>query len=707
MAAPRELDPVFAPNSIAVVGASRDPKSVGATIFANLINGGFPGPVFAINPKATEIQGKPCYPSFDALPAPVDLAVFCIPAASVTPTLAKAGERGAKAAVIISAGFAELGAEGKAREKELADTARAVGIAVIGPNCLGVINTSKNLNATFAKEPAKPGSIAFVSQSGAVAAAILDYAIERNIGFSVFASLGNKADVDEQAMLTYLANDPATKVIAVYTEHLSDAAGFINATRSLANGTPPKPVIVLKAGASTAGSKAAMSHTGAVAGSAEAYAVMFRQANAVVARSVEELLDFATVFTQNPIPSSRSLAVITNAGGPGILAADTAELSGLSLTGLPYETLSKLERVIPPTVRVGNPIDLLGDAGSDRYEQALATVMGDPSFGSVLTIVTPQTMTDSPGIARALVSAAKTYNKPVVASFMGSASMKEAHAILSEAGVSQNLFPETATRMLAAMASFATGMSRERGGPYPPVACADRATVDASLTRPLSGRTSVATHRALDVVSAYGIPVPSYQFITSVEQAADAAIAIGKPLAIKVVSADIVHKSDVGGVELGIDPKYAERVVRSMAARLAKKCPQARIEGYLLMEMVTLTGGTELIVGSKEEPGLGKLVLVGAGGIWVELYRDVSMRFLPLDKTDASDMIGECRIAKVLAGFRGSPPGDVRALTDVIGRVAALVTDHPEIVELDINPLVVFPEGKGVVAVDARIAVSA
>ena len=698
------LTALLAPRSVAVIGASREPGSVGYAILRNILDGEFRGPVYPVNPKATEILGVPCLHSVDELPEAVDLAVIVVGARLVPAILEACGRKGVKGAVVISAGFKEVGAEGAALETQVREVISRFNLPVIGPNCLGLLNTdpSVRLNATFAKEMPATGRIGFISQSGALCTAVLEYAKAEGIGFSKVISMGNKVDVDELDLLTALHNDPATRVILLYLEDLSDGKRFIEVVREITGEGPGrKPILAVKSGRTPEGAKAAGSHTGALAGRDEVYDAVFAQAGVLRVDSVDELFDYALGFAHQPLPKGRRVAIVTNAGGPGIMTTDACVRYGLEVARLEPKTIETIRPHVPPTAALQNPVDVIGDARHDRYEVALRAVLDDPNVDSAIVLATPQAMTNLADIAQVIAQVAKTSGKPVVASFMGVTDLSSGIKVLDAEQVPHYRFPEAAGRVLAAMARYAEWIQRPR-------TIVRTFTVDQQAAQAIVARVRQEGRRAMDQVESmellrlYGFPVLACEVARTAEEVGRRAAQIGFPVAMKILSPDILHKVDVGGVRLGVkNAQEAEQVFRDMLAKVAVQCPDARLDGVLLQQMVS--PGTETIIGMTRDRQFGPLVMFGLGGIYVEAYRDVTFRLAPIREFGAERMVRSIRAHKILEGFRGQPPADRLAVIECLERMSQLAVEIPEIAELDINPLIVYPHGQGAKVADARV----
>lgn len=695
------LDMFSNPGAVAVIGASRDPSKLGNGILSNIIQYGFSGDVYPINPKADEILGLTCYPSVLDVDGPIDLAVIVVPHGFVASTLEECGQKGIRGAIVISAGFREAGLEGVRREKELIAIARKHGIRLIGPNCLGVIDTHCPLNASFAAGMPPTGEIAFMSQSGALCTAILDWALAKGIGFSRFVSLGNKADIEEIDLLEAWEKDPHTKVILLYTEGLTNGQRFIEVARRVTKNTP---VVAVKSGTTSAGSRAVSSHTGSLAGSEQAYKAAFNQAGVVRAESIEEMFDFSMAFSYQPSLKGDCIAVVTNAGGPGIMATDALERLGLQMASLSTETIETLQANLPAASNIYNPIDVLGDAQADRYGLALEAVMKDDGVHGVMVILAPQVMTRIEEMAGVVGQIVARYDKPVIGCFMGGAKMGIGIRVLNRYRVPNYAFPERAANALRAMIEY----YRWRATPPMQVPVFD---VDEDRVRDLfdrvraEGRLSIGDAEARQVMEAYGIPVPQSRLASTAEEAVRFAQEIGFPVVLKIASPDILHKTDIGGVKLNLrTPADVRDAFDLLTYRTMRYMPEAEIWGCQVQEMVG--GGKEVILGMNHDPQFGPLMMFGLGGIYVEALKDVTFRIAPFSRDEARAMLTEIRAISLLRGVRGESPADLEAIEDVLLRLSQLVTDFPEIVEMDINPLIVFEQGRGATGVDMRLVLS-
>lgn len=698
------LKPFFEPSSVAVVGASTNPAKLGYAVLKNLVDGGYAGrgKVYPINPGAAEILGMPAYASVLDVPGPIDLAVIVIPYPAVPDVLRICGEKGIPAAIIISAGFREAGREGLERELELIDIAKEYDIRLIGPNCLGVIDTFTPLNASFAAGTPPQGPMAFMSQSGALGTAVLDIALAGRLGLSKFASLGNKADVDEIDLLEAWAKDDNTRAILIYNEGMPNGMEFIKVARRV---TRSKPVVAIKSGVTQAGSRAVSSHTGSLAGSEQAYQAAFRQAGVLRADSMQALFDMALALAYQPPLEGDRIAIITNAGGPGILATDAIERSGLALARFEYETIHALEQYLPDAASAANPVDVLGDALADRYKFAIETVAADPNVDGLLVLATPQAMSEIKGTALAVVEHAKKSDKPVLACFMGEARMNEGINVLTAHGVPNYPFPERAANAFRAMADYRRVLER----PEPEFASfeVDRASVRDLLERVTAqDRHTIGDFEAREILEAYGFRTPRSEVAATPERAVEFAEEIGYPVVLKIASPDILHKTDVGGVRVGLRSEQEVRdAFELMIYRTQRYLPEARVLGCLVQEMAP-PGGLEVLVGMNRDPQFGPLVTFGLGGIYVETLKDVTFRIAPFSVHEAGQMLNEIRARALLDGVRGQPPVDKAAIVDALLRIGQLVQDFPEIAELDINPLIVYPQQRGAIAIDMRLVLA-
>jgi len=688
------LEPFLAPASVAVVGASRSPLKVGGSVVANLRSAGFPGRVIPINSRADTVQGLPALPSLLDVGGPVDLAVITVPAADVLPVLKQCVAKGVGGAVVISAGFRETAGEGVRREAELREWLRDQPIRVLGPNCLGWIRPTRRLNLTFAPGMPDPGGIAFVSHSGALAVAILDWARDRRVGFSLFASLGNQADLNESDLLAAVAADAETRVIACYLEGVADGRRFLEA---LGHASELKPVVLLKAGRSPEGARAVSSHTGALAGSDRAFDAAVRQAGALRVDTVEELFDTARGLASQPLPRGRRLLVLTNGGGLGIVAADAARAAGLRVEPLGETVRARLAAEdLPATANLGNPVDLIGDADARRYSHALHGIGGEGA-DALLAILTPQAATDAAGVARTIAGETRDWSIPVVAAFVGGARVAPGVRALEEAGIPSYPFPEQAVKTLAGMARLAERRGRVSAPAAPAIDPGVGRTWLAGLEDGAAGQLGMPELAPL--LDAYGIRCVLGRVARSAEDAVELAERIGFPVALKIASPDITHKTEVGGVVLNLASAWAvHEAAALMLGRVAAARPRAVIRGVRVEAMAP--AGKELLLGGVRDAQFGPLIMVGFGGIYVEIFADTAARLAPVAPGEAIEMLEELKMAPLLHGVRGEPPLDRGALATIISRFGQLLVDLPELTEIEINPLMAGPHGA--VAVDAR-----
>ncbi len=690
------LETLFNPESIAIIGASKDPRKVGYSVVHNLIQFNYGGGIYPINPTADCILGLKAYPRASAVCKPIGLAVIAVPARAVPDALLDCSAAGVRAAVILSAGFKEAGAEGIILEQRLREISKEHGIRMLGPNCLGIINTANYMNASFAGGMLPKGKIAFFSQSGALGIAILDWALGNNMGFSKFISLGNKADLNETDFIEYFAGDPDTDIILGYIEDVIDGKRFLDVARKA---TKTKPLILIKSGGTQAGARAASSHTGALAGSETAFNAAFRQTGIIRARGIEELFDTAVAFSSNKLPAGNRLLVITNAGGPGILAADMAEQTGVKLPIMTKETIDTIAKMLPSSASLFNPVDIIGDATSERYAVVLNNAIKDPNIDGILVVLTPQAMTDVENTADIIIRTGQETDKPIITSFIGEVSVRQSVDKLKAESIPSFSYPETAVRSFKKLCDFAAWKnSAEESAP---VLISNKDAVKDSIDALLKdGRFEVGDDIAMTILSRYGFPFPECALARTAKEAAAIAGRIGYPLVMKISSPDILHKTDVGGVKLDINSEIAaEDAFKEITTNANRFMPDAIINGVTLCEMIK--GGKEVILGVTYDRTFGHMLMFGLGGIYVEILKDVSFRILPLTRSEAESMISEIRTSALLRGARGEKPADVDAIADSILKLSSIVTDFPVIRELDINPLVVL--NKGAFALDARI----
>lgn len=693
------LDSLLSPRSVAIVGASRSPGKVGHEIVANLIGDGFGGEIIPVNPAADEILGLKCHPELRSCGRTIDLAVIAVPAAQVKATVEDALACGAKAIVVVSSGFGETGEEGAALEAEIAKAAKSGGARLLGPNCLGLINTRHRMNASFAGRAPREGAITVISQSGALCSAILDWARMSHLGLAKLVSIGNKADLTEMDFFTALAEDDQTKVIVGYLENISSGAAFVKAAEAAAM---IKPIVILKGGSTASGMRAASSHTGALAGADIAYGAAFTRSGVIRADTFESLFDFAMALAMQPLPKGGRVAVITNAGGPGIMAADAIEKLGLTTATLASNTATALRARLPSSASLANPIDVLGDADPARYATALNAAQSDESVDSIIVILTPQAMTRPAETARAIIENVRG-EKPTLAVFMGGSEVMPSRAELTEANLPAYTSPERAVAALAAMTRY----SAWRGRPQRIVTRfpVNRRRVDRIIVRGLrAGLTHIGEVRAKEILRAYGFATPEGRMASGAEEAVEAAGRIGYPVAVKIVSRNIIHKSDIGGVRLNLSDAQAVRdAFDLMEYRIGAGRPDIGMEGVYVEKMAG--PGREVIIGMTRDPQFGPMLMFGLGGIFVEVMKDVTFHLAPITAEEAMRMLKSTRSYELLHGVRGGHGVDVNAIAEALQRISQLVTDFPMIMELDINPLIVGGEGVEPVVADARMTI--
>ncbi len=699
----RNLDKLFEPRSIAVIGASNKKGSVGYILLRNLIGAEYEGIVYPVNVSAQSVQGIQAYASISQVPRKIDLAVIAVPAKAVPATMRECGEAGVAGAVIVSSGFREIGKEGKKAEDEVRSIAESYGVRIVGPNCLGYIRPGHNLNVTFAHVIPPAGRVAFFSQSGALGTAILDWAAANQVGFSAFVSVGSMADVDFGDLIDFFGADPHTSSIILYVESITDARKFMSAARHFAKS---KPIIVVKSGRSARSALAAASHTGAIAGDDTLYSAVFRRAGVVRVDEIEDLFDASEALSRVSSPQGPRLGIVTNAGGPGVMASDRLLHIGGELAELSPETDERLKAILPAFGARGNPVDVAGDADAARYAAAAQALMDDPGCDGVLAILTPQAMSDPTATARALVEVSRTHQlKPLLTSFMGEIKVAEGIRILRDAHVPTFDTPEDAVRAYMYMYQYTRNLANlyETPADILPDFEPDRDAVKQTFIDVAhEGRSTLSEPEAKAVLDAYSIPSVKTVVATSAEACAKAAEGIGFPVAIKILSHDITHKSDVGGIALNVrSAPEAAKQFDKIVARVRAARPEAAIIGVAVQAMSR--GGYEVIIGSKKDPTFGPAVMFGMGGTGVELYRDVALDFPPINQALAKSMIQSTRVSRLLAGYRGTEPVDMIALEQALVKISYLLVDFPEILEMDINPLQVRPDG--ICALDARIVI--
>jgi len=692
----------LSPKSIAVIGASDKQGSVGRAITSNIMNG-YKGIVYPISPTRETVFDQKAYKSVLDVPDPIDLAVVITKNTIVPVVLEECGKKKIKGAIVITAGFKEVDDEGKKLEQKLKDIATKYGVKVIGPNCLGVMNLEPQtmMNSTFLKITPKSGKIALVSQSGAICAALVEDASAQGIGFSAVVSMGNKADMTEIDVLKMLADHEQTKVIVMYLEDMGDGQEFLKVCKQITKNNK-KPILVLKSGRSPEGAKAAMSHTGALMGSDEIYDAVIKQSGAIRVDTMEELFDYATAFSKQPLPTEGDLVIVSNAGGPAIISTDSCSKLGIKMAKI-EEIRPKIDAVIPPWGSSRNPVDIVGDADFNRFENVLNEVLAHKNVGSVISMCTPSATLDYDKLAEVIVKMSKKYKKTMLASLMGLDEGITNREILANGNVPYYTYAEGSIRALKAMLRFADWIKTPEGNISE--FDVDKEKVSKVFDRvKKEGRTNLLEEEGLEILSAYGFPLPKSILAKTEDEAVEAANKIGYPTVMKIASPQIVHKSDAGGVKVNLSSDKEVRDAFKVIVDNAKKYDsKAEIKGVLIVEMVK--GGKEMIIGSKLEPGFGPVVMLGMGGIYVEILKDVTFRLAPFTDQEANDMISSIKTKKLLEGVRGEKPSDVEKLSECIQRLSQLVTDFREIKELDMNPVLVMQKGEGCKILDVRIGI--
>jgi acetyl coenzyme A synthetase (ADP forming)-like protein len=710
------LEALFRPRAVAVIGASRERGTIGAEIFHNLISHEFQGVVYPVNPKASVVQSVQAYPTIEAVPGPVDLAVIVVPAAVAIPVLEACGRKGVGAAVVISAGFKETGEEGAARERALVACARGYGMRLLGPNCLGILNTEAGvrLDATFAPVYPPAGRVAFSSQSGALGLAILEYAAELNLGISQFVSIGNKADISSNDLIEFWEQDPGTDLILLYLESFGNPRRFTRLARRVSR---TKPIVAVKSGRTRAGVRAAASHTGSLAGSDAAVEALLLQSGVIRTDTIEELFDVAILLAHQPVPRGARVGIVTNAGGPGIMASDACESHGLEVPGLGEETITALRGFLPREASVRNPVDMIASASPENFERTVRLVANDPGVDAVLAIYVPPIVTRPLEIAQAIVrgSAAAMRDlaargqgpKPVLTCFMGSHGVPEGLRSLQEGQIPSYAFPESAAIALSRTVRYGRWRAEPEGTVRTFDVDRERAAsvIAAARARAAAGATAwLEPAETAILLAAYGIASPPARVVRGVEEAVAAAGAMGYPVVLKLVSESITHKSDVGGVVLDLrGDEDVRNAYRSLEERLTALGWRDRMQGVLIQPL--LKEGLEAIVGMTQDSLFGPLVMFGLGGVNVELLKDVAFRIHPLTDRDARELVRSVKGFPLLGGYRGAPPGDIAAIEETLLRISQLAGEHPEVAEMDLNPIRVLPPGRGCLVVDARVSV--
>ena len=700
------LDIFFSPKNVAVIGATETPNTVGRTLIWNLVTSPFGGTVYPVNPKRPSVLGVKAYKSISDIPEQVDLAVIVTPPPSIPGIIRECGENGVQGAVVISAGFKEIGAEGAELENQLLQEAQAAGIRVIGPNCLGVMSPLSGLNATFATTVARPGSVGFISQSGALCTAVLDWSLKEMVGFSAFVSIGSMVDVGWGDLIYHLGNDPKTRSIVIYMESIGNARSFLSAAREVALN---KPIIVIKPGRTAGAAKAAASHTGSLTGSDEVLEAAFRRSGVLRVNTIADLFYMAEVLSKQPSPRGPRLTILTNAGGPGVLAADSLIMGGGELAELTPASMEAYNAVLPATWSHNNPVDIIGDASPERYAKALQIAAGDPNSDGMLVILTPQAMTDPTQIAEQLKPLARQEGKPVLASWMGGVDVAAGEAILNRANIPTFPYPDTAARAFNYMWKYSYNLKSLYETPSIAEESADwspnRELVQQIVLKSRGeGRSVLTEFESKQVLAAYGIPTAKTIVAAGPDAAVAAAGEIGYPVVLKLYSETITHKTDVGGVQLNLcDAGAVKRAFEAIQTSVAAKAGAEHFQGVTVQPMIKLKDAYELIVGSSLDPQFGPVLLFGTGGQLVEVFKDRSLGLPPLNTTLARRMMEQTKIYKALKGVRGRKPVDLAALEILMVRFGSLVAEQRWIKEIDINPLLASPEG--LIALDARVVV--
>lgn len=691
---------LFNPKSVCIIGASAKPGKLGYNILENIVKYGYTGSVYPVNPHYQSILSLKVYSSVSEIDDEIDLAVIVIPAEAVVKVAEECGGKKVKNLVVISAGFKETGKEGAEREKALKDICEKYKMKLLGPNCLGVIDTFTPLNASFAAQMPLKGNIAFISQSGALGTAILDWSFKNRIGFSKVISLGNKADLSESDFIAALAADVNTKVILLYIEDVKDGDKFIENLRKTVR---IKPVLVLKSGSSPAGQRAAASHTGSLAGSKIAYETVFKQFGALQVETISDLFNYAKVFSTQPLPKDNAVCILTNAGGPGIIATDACERYGLKLASLNSETLNNLREQLPSNASIYNPVDILGDAQPERYYTALEALKNDDNISSIIIILTPQATTKPTETVLKLIKLVDTLGKPVTFSIIGGEQVTEAKKILSENNIPVFSFPEDAVESVAALTHY-TRIREKKVSHRKFRISANKEAVREIIKKILSeDRRTLLSSEACKILGFYGVKTPKVYLASNSDEACSAAAEIGYPVTLKIASPDIIHKSDVGGVALNVKNEVdVRKIFIGMVSNAHKLFPNARIYGVEVYEYVEK--GREVIIGVNKDLQFGHLLMFGLGGVYVNFLRDVAFRIVPVNIQDIDEMIKETKVYTLLKGVRGEKPADIDSVIKTVAAASQLVQDFPVISELDINPLFVYNQGEGCMAVDVKMA---
>ncbi len=697
---------IFEPESVAVVGASPTPGTVGNAILSNLLSSGFQGTVYPVNPRHTRILSIKTYESVGAIPDAVDLAVVCVPREAAEPIVQQCADKGIKGIVLITAGFKEIGAAGKAMEERLITICKTHDIALIGPNVLGVINThgGVRLNANFALQMPNAGNVALISQSGAIGVAALDYAHQHNLGISKFISIGNKALTDESDVIEYLVDDAETELITIYAEDISNPARFLKAAQRAS--AAAKPIVIIKTGRSARGAIATQSHTGALSSSDVAYDALFTKCGVIRVDTLSHLFETAKGFTGLARPKGDRIVVVSNGGGMGVIATDAIEKNGLRMTTFEQRTLDALEKALPPTANIHNPVDIIGDADEHRLDRALTAIAKDKNMDALLVSILPTGETDMDAIANCICAFARANpSLPVFANLLSLDPEPSFVRILEKARIPNFDFPETDVRILATLIRYAECLRK------PKQACermeVDKKRVSAYLdSANRTGRTHLTEPECYALLQCYGLKAVDYRVEKTLDKIVEAARELGYPVVIKIISPDILHKIDAGGVKINLkNEAELRKSFEDISASVTRHRPDAQIDGFLIQQFFSQKG-LEVIVGTNTIKDFGPLLMFGLGGTFVELFKDVAFRLAPLNRQDAVDMIMETKGSKILTGYRGQPACDMNALVDCLLKLSQLVSDFPEITGFDLNPITVLAEGKGIVLMDAKAILS-
>jgi acetate---CoA ligase (ADP-forming) len=692
----------FCPKSVAIVGAAREETKVGHTIVDNILNSGYKGKIYLVNPNADMIHNIKCYKSVLDISDDIDLAIIVIPSKYVLKALDDCSRKNTKFAIIVSAGFKETGKDGALLERQLIAKAKEYGIRILGPNCLGMIDFNCPLNVSFSPDMPEKGVISFITQSGALGTAILDWAKTDDIGMSKFVSMGNKADINEIDLINDWLDDDKTNVITAYLEGVADGKKFMDVCSKV---TRHKPIIIVKSGNTDAGARAVSSHTGTLAGSSKAYDAAFKQTGVIRAKTIKDMFNYAMAFAHQPLPKGNNVVIITNAGGPGIMASDACEEDKIQLARIDGKTIKTLKKFLPSAANFYNPVDVLGDALADRYRKTFELILKDKNVDSIIVLLTPQAMTQVLDTGMALVETLKESKRkiPVVTSFMGGFEVKEGVDYLNKNGIPNFSIPEEAVQVLRGMIDQGIWMSKK---PVP----VTKFKVDEKKVKSIfekcikEGRFKLGETESRGILKAYNIRVPEAEVAKDIKEAKEIIKITGYPAVLKINSPHILHKTDVGGVIVGIkNEKELVDGFYQIIANVQKFMPEAKINGVSIQEMIEAK--KEVIIGTSKDSQFGTIIMFGLGGIYVEILKDVSFRIAPITITDAKEMIEEIKTIQLLKGVRGEEPSDIESIVDVLLKISQLVTDFPDIIEMDINPLFVKEEGKGSIAGDVRIRI--